>query len=574
MMSQRIPMLLLIVPILLAACGPAGPPVAPGPGGASAADAQRAPRTLRMMVRNEVDNLHQKVTGPNAPERTRRLFNAELVQTDGNGQPQPYLAAALPRLHGDDWQLLPGGRMVTTYRLRPDLTWQDGQPLRAADFVFAWHVYISPALAMFSSRPQDLIEEISAPDDHTLVIRWSTTYPEAGTLAYDMLPPLPRHILGAPFAAMAHEPGARDLLINHPYWTIEYIGAGPFRLVRWDAGYELEGVAFEGHILGRPKIDRVLVRIMNDENAALTRLLAGEADYAEGFVLQFEHGLILQREWEPTRKGTVLIWPDATSNQAVQFRTEYQKSPPLLDVRVRRALSHAVDRQAVDDGVFDGRAGTAESYVTRQAPYFPEVDRAIATYPYDPRRAEQLMNEAGLSRDADGLFSRGGERFRPDYWITAGTQSERAAAIIAESWRRAGIDVQPLVLSLAAGRDNEVRATFPGMTQVGLSARPEAIENFLSSQIGTPANRWRGNNRGGWVSSEVDRLWDAYNATLDRAEREQRLVEIARLVSEQLPILTLYPNIRVRAFTANLSGPDIGSPTTLPQWNVHEWELR
>jgi peptide/nickel transport system substrate-binding protein len=565
--------MVVIAIILLTACAPSAPRASQGTSGTESSAAPRA-RTMRMMVRNEVDNLQPKVTGPNAPERTRRLFNAELALIDNTGTARPYLAEALPQLNTADWQLLPAGRMVTTYRLRPNLTWQDGTPLTSEDFVFAWRVYVSPAIPIFSSRPQDLIEDIAAPDPRTLVIRWSTSYPEAGALAYDMLPPLPRHILEAAFAAAEADVTARDALANHSYWTTEYVGAGPFRLVQWQAGYEMEGAAFAGHALGRPRIDRILVRIMNDENAALTRLLAGEADYAEGFLLQLEHGLILQREWEPTNRGTVLIWPDATSGQAVQFRPEYQKSPPFLDVRVRRAISHAVDRPGVDEGVFDGKAGVLETFVTPQAPYYADVDRAISKYPYDPRRTEQLMNEAGLTKDGEGYFARGGERFRPDYWITAGTQSERAGAIITETWRRAGIDAQPFVLSLAAGRDNEVRATFPGMTQVGLSVRPETIENYLPSQIGTPANRWRGNNRGGWVNPDIDRLWDAYNSTLDPRDRVQRLVDIAKLASDQLPIFVMYPNIRVRAFTSAVSGPDIGSPGTLPQWNVHEWQLR
>jgi peptide/nickel transport system substrate-binding protein len=572
-MPRRSLLTLTLLILLLAACTPSAPAGGGGDAANRATEAGRA-RTLRMMVRNEVDNLQPKVTGPNAPERTRRLFNAELTLMDRAGNAIPYLAETLPQLNTDNWQLLPDGRMVTTYRLRPGLTWQDGAPLTAEDFVFGWRVYTSPTLGIFSNKPQDLIEEIAAPDPRTLVIRWSTTYPDAGTLAYDQLPPLPQHILEGAFTAGERDPAARDTILNHSYWTNEYVGAGPFRLVRWDAGYELEGVAFDGHALGRAKIDRIFVRIMNDENAALTRLLAGEADYAEGFLLQFEHGVILQREWEPTRKGTVLIWPDATSAQAVQFRPEFQKSPPLFDVRVRRAISHAVDRQAVDEGTFDGKAGVLETYVTPQAPYYAEVDRTITKYPYDPRRTEQLMNEAGLSKDGEGFFARGGERFRPDYWITAGTQSERASAIISESWRRAGVDNQPFVLSLAAGRDNEVRATFPGMTQVGMGVRPEVIENMLSSQIGTPANRWRGNNRGGWVSPEVDRLWEAYNSTLDRSERDRRIIEIAKVASDQLPIFVLYPNIRVRAVAANLTGPDVGAPGTLPQWDVHTWELR
>ena len=558
---------------IVAACGTLSPSPSSQSGSSVGAGTVDAGRSLRLMVRNEVDNLAAKVVGPNAPDRTRRLFNAELAQIDNMGLARPYLAAALPQLGADTWTIQADGRMVTTYRVRPGLTWHDGAPLTAEDFVFAWRFYVNPSVAMFTSKPQDLIEEALTSDSLTLVIRWTATYPEAGALVYDLLPPLPRHIL-EPAVLALDEPGGRDALVNHPFWTVEYVGAGPYRLVRWQAGYEIEGVAFGGHVLGRPKIERLFVRIMNDENTALTAMLSGDADYAEGFLLQFEHGLVLRREWVPSGRGNVLVWPDATSNSAVQFRPEYQKSPPLLDLRVRRAMSHAIDRDAINEGVFDGQGIISDTFVAPSTPYFADAQRAVATYPYDPRRTEQLMGEAGLTRDTDGVFGTRGERFRPDFWITAGTQSERAGAIVAETWRRAGVDAQLFVLSLVAGRDNEVRATFPGLTQVGLSSREETVENFVSSQIGTAANRWRGNNRGGWLNTDVDRLYDAFNSTLERKQRDAQMIEIARLVSENVPVFTFYPNIRVRAFVAALHGPDVGAPNTLPQWNVHEWEFR
>lgn len=569
-MRQQALALVAVLALLVQACSTPAPSSG-GPDVARDATPTSQDRTLRIMLRNEVDNLAAKVVGPNAPERTRRIFNAELALTDATGAARPYLAEALPELNTDRWRILPDGRMVTTYRLRPALAWHDGTLLTAEDFVFAVRVYQAPAVALFEATPQSLIEDVAAPDARTVIIHWSTTYPEAGAPVYDQLPPLPRHILEASFAVL-DAPGGREAFVNHLFWTTEYVGAGPYRLVRWEAGYELEGVAFDKHALGRPRIDRIIARIMNDENTALTGMLAGTFDYSEGFVLMFEHALVLQRNWVPSGKGVVLIYPDATSNSAVQFRTEYQKSPPLLDVRVRRAMAHAIDRVAINDGVFDGQGVISETFVIPQAPYYPDVDRAITKYPYDPRRTEQLMGEAGLARDGEGGFgSRPGERFRPDFWITAGGQSERAGAIVAESWRRAGIDAQLFVLSLAAGRDNEVRATFPGLTQIGLSSREQTADNFISSQIGTAANRWRGQNRGGWVNSEVDRLWDAFNTTLDRGERNRQMVEIARVVSEQVPVFVFYPNIRVRAHVTALRGPMIGAPTMLPQWNLHEW---
>jgi ABC-type transport system substrate-binding protein len=130
------------------------------------------------------------------------------------------------------------------------------------------------------------------------------------------------------------------------------------------------------------------------------------------------------------------------------------------------------------------------------------------------------------------------------------------------------------VLSLAAGRDNEVRATFPGMTQVGLSSSEDAIEGFVTTQVGTAANRWRGANRGGWESEEVDRLWAAFNTSLDPRERSRQFADIARIISEQLPMLTYNPNLRWRVHVSALEGPGPNPPTTLAQWNIHEWELR
>jgi peptide/nickel transport system substrate-binding protein len=526
------------------------------------------------MLRNEADNLAAKVTGPSSPERTRRAFNAELAVLDSTGAARPYLAEALPQLNSETWRVSPDGTMETTYRLRANLSWHDGAALTAEDFVFAWRMYTAPSLALFTSTPQDLIEEVAAPDPRTVVIRWRTTYPEAGALAWDLLPPLPRHVLEPMYAALG-QPGGRDTLANHAFWTKDYVGAGPYRLARWEAGYELEGAAFDGHALGRPKIDRIILRIMNDENTALSALLAGSFDYAECFVFMFEHVKVLQQGWIPSGKGLLRDCPVATNSSAIQFRPEYQKSVPLLDLRVRRAIAHAIDRQAIHEGIYDGQGNLADTFVPIESPHYAVVDRLLVRYPYDPRRTEQLMAEAGLVRDGEGLFaSRSGERFRPEYWVTAGAQSERISTIMAETWRRAGIDSQPLVLSLAATRDNEVRATLSGMAQGGITSQDDAIENFVTTQIGTAANRWRGSNRGGWENAEIDRLWAAYNSTLDRGERTRQFAEIVRIISDQLPVLTYNPNLRWRAHITTLRGPGPNPPATLAQWNIYEWEFR
>ena len=98
---------------------------------------------------------------------------------------------------------------------------------------------------------------------------------------------------------------------------------------------------------------------------------------------------------------------------------------------------------------------------------------------------------------------------------------------------------------------------------------------FASEEIGAAANRWKGDNRSAWVNPDYDRLWDAYNKTLDRSEQVRQIVQMQALVSENVPGIPVWSNPAVEAFVANLRGPGPDqSPETLDAWNVQEWELR
>src|SRR5207245_1032044 len=105
-------------------------------------------------------------------------------------------------------------------------------------------------------------------------IRYRAPYPNADDLTgTDGLPPLPRHVLQAGF-----DQGDTNSFINSNFWTRDYLGAGPYRMEEWVPGSYFQGVAFDQHVLGRPKINRVKVLFITDVNTALANLLAGEVD--------------------------------------------------------------------------------------------------------------------------------------------------------------------------------------------------------------------------------------------------------------------------------------------------------
>jgi ABC-type transport system substrate-binding protein len=561
----------LLLIVLLLACTPAAPQGSSQaqPGSAPRAGAQG--RTLVMIARGEPPSLAVKpLQGAGGIGNINPIFNATLDHADERGARHPLLAEALPQLNSDTWRVFPDGRMETTHRLRPNLAWHDGTELSAEDFVFALRVYATPALGVSGSPPISEMEEVQATDPRTVVIRWRRAYPEAGGMREDFQP-LPRHILEQPLLQ-----GDADAFANHPFWTHEYVGLGPFRVDRWEPGAAIESVAFDGYALGRPKIDRMRIIFMGDTNTALANLLSGDAHIAIDFVLMYEQGAILQREWAPSQGGTVLLSPILYRNSLFQFRPEMMATPAMLDVRFRRALVHAFDKQAVNDALIGGHAILVEGLLSPLSDYWPAIEPHILKHAYDTRRAQQLLDEVGLQRGADGFYL-GPDRqpFRFEIRVIANPTQESENAIMVEGYRRLGIDAAGLVFPVAQLRDGQAVATFSGLHTTGGSGFERDMGRWSSAAVRRPENRWQGTNSGGYTNAAFDRLWESYNQTLDRSERIQQLAQMERIITEELPAIPHYYTPIVTAHVAALTGPVARtSRDAVEVVRLHEWAWR
>ncbi len=559
--------LLLAGSLLAASCAP-GPPAgegrpAPGPSAAG--------RTLVMIAGAEAATfatrpLASRASGSRGIGESRALLNATLVYRDERGRPVPYLAEALPELNSASWRVFPDGTMETVYRLRPNLTWHDGTPLVAEDFVFAWRLYANPTFGGASSPPIGLMEEILAPDPRHVVIRWRGSYPEAAELE-DGFPPLPRHILEPLYQQLS-----ADAFVNQPFWADEYVGLGAYRLDRREPGVSFDASAFDAHALGRPRIDRVRVVYMSDPNAAVANLLSGAAHLVLESLIWGEEGIVLQREWGSSG-GTVMWEPLSSRNIQIQVRPEYALPPQLIDVRVRRALAHALDKEAAFEPVTAGYGLMTDTFTHPLADYYEAVDRAVTKYRHDPRRAHQLLEDVGFALGRDGFWAGPtGDRITLEVWFIAGSTNERENAIFVESLRRFGIDATSHVWGVQS-TSNEARSKLPGIF-AGAGGEGIGFTRYHGKEIPRPENRWTGNNRGGYVNPEIDRLVDAFEITLERSERIQQIVQMERIISQEVPTILLYYTPRVVAHVGALRGPTKNLTPDAGAWarRVHLWE--
>jgi peptide/nickel transport system substrate-binding protein len=507
-------------------------------------------------------------------ESTVRLFNAGLALTDDKGLARPYLAETLPQLNTDTWKVFPDGSMETTYKLRSGLTWHDGAPLTSDDFLFAYEVSSVPELGQSTAPPLGLIEELTAPDPATVLIHWRRLYKDAGALTASggstspTLPPLPRHLLDEAFRQ-----GNWDNFISMPQWSSGFVGAGPYKVDRWEHGAFLEASAFDGHVLGRPKIDRVRVSWSPDFNATVSTMLAGEGHITVDDSIRFQQAMILKREWSTRSGGVVLVYPSLWRWITIQQRPEYVNPRALLDQRVRKALAYGVDKAALNDVLFEAEGIMTEVPVAPNETYFPEVDRASVKYPYQPQQVEQLMADAGFTKDAGGVYtSQTGGRMSTELSVFQSPQNESEMSIIAASWRQLGFETKENVWAATLARDNALRNMHPNVSVTSGPSGDSTLLAHASSELPRADNRWIGTNRGAWTNPEFDRLASAYNGTLVETERVQLLSQMARIFSDDVAVISLYFNPTTTAVASGLRGPGVVVPAADVTWNVYDWE--
>lgn len=560
--------------VLLAAC--AAPAPRPGDAGpaSSPPSAPPTPRTLIAAVEREPSTLalrplRETFAATYLPNRT---FNADIAFLDDQGVPQPYMVEALPQLNSESWRVFPDGRMETTYRFRPNLAWHDGTPFSAEDYVFGWRVYTTPELGLARTAPFDAIAEVVAPDSRTLVIRWKQLFPDAPHMAGRdrQFPALPRHLLQSTF-----ESESADTFSNLPYWTREYVGLGPYKLTHWEPGAFLETTAFDAHATGRARIDRVKLVFIGDRNTALANGLSGEVHVLADNVIQFQDALTLRREWE-SRQGGAVIWQFNTWRGVdVQARRAFVRPESLLDVRVRAALVHAVDRAALNDNIYAGVGLLTDYVVAPIGQWGAAVQRGIAPHPYDLRRSEQLMRDAGYEKGADGVYTSAGQgRFTAELKTSQGADNERELAVIADAWRSAGFDITQAIVPSALTQDLETRAGYPGMYLLSTPGGDRTAVTYTPENVPLPENRWRGGNRSGWSTPEYALLAEQFKATLDVNQRKDQLAQIAHIYTENVASVSLYFRPQVWAHVTALRGPGSTAPETDVSWNMPRWELQ
>jgi len=313
---------------------------------------------------------------------------------------------------------------------------------------------------------------------------------------------------------------------------------------------------------------------IGDSNTVLANMLSNEVQFAADDSIRFEQTLTLQKQWGPAG-GQVLLKPDLWRSTYFQFRRETLKAPSLLDVRVRRALAMTIDKQGLNDALFEGQSTffTHVPFVPPTVDYFGQIEPLAVKYPYDPSQAQALLSQAGFSRGGDGGWSDASGKLAFDFTTTSGSQNESELSLMAAGWRAQGFQINESIFPVALAQDQQARASFPGMMNISNPQGEDTLSQFNSAAIPRPETRWVGFNRGAWSNPEFDRVSDQLSSALDPNLRVELIGQMERIYTEELVTIPLFFNAIPLAISGSVKGPRNVAPAGAVAWDIHTWTL-
>jgi len=559
--------------LLLVGCAPA----VPGSSSDRAGGAQTGPKTLRMAMQgsNEPDSPAEygRASSASAAQEHYFLFHANLTALDSQSELIPRIAEKIPTIDDGDWKILPGGGMEVTWKLRPNAYWHDGTPLTAEDFVFGFQVVNDPELAVQQLGQVSNIAQVRAADPRTLVMTWKSQATFGNVNGHDGVPAIPRHLLESLYSS-----GDRVAFENSPLWKEGWIGLGPYRLTQWQLGSFMEAQAFDQYFLGRPNIDRLIIRYVGDVNALVANVLAGEIDIIPaGAQLDIGQMVVLRQAWESTGAGITMFNPKSVRTLYLQFRDP--AAPWVQDVRVRQALLHSLDRDQFVETLLYGLTQRADYYVPPDEPVYRLAEqRGLPKYPFDLARAERLLGETGWTRGADRAFrNSAGQQFQIDVTVDGQGDNLKEAETIAGQWSAAGFQSRatPFAPGVSSQESRQIRHSIPGVVLWPWNFGVADPRIATSTEIGTNSNRWNGGNYGGYVNPAYDGLWNQLTNELDSPKRREVHFQMVKHLAEEVPVFPLFYRVTGLAALKAVQGPGRTAPLqAASSWNIHTWDLK
>ncbi|MES2499196.1 MAG: peptide-binding protein [Pseudomonadota bacterium] len=434
------------------------------------------------------------------------------------------------------------------FELKPNLKWADGKPLTSADVLFTWKLVTDEKTRSPYASDYQLVKKADAPD----ALTFSVTYDQAYAPALDSwagLQILPKHLL-------------ENQDIHTTAFARNPVGSHYYKLDSWTHGENLKLSRNPTSVLGSAKIDKLVTRIIPDNSAQFLELMADNIDLMGLDPIKYSRIIPARPELQ---KKIALYKELGNSYTYMGFNLKHK---PFDDIRVRKAINYAINKQEIIDGVYLGLG------INIASPYKPGTrwsNPDLQPYAYDPNQAKALLKEAGfVDTDGDGILERDGKPFAFEIITNQNKEREKSAVLIQRRLRDVGIDVQIRAIEWASFISRFIKTGDFDVVVLGwgLGLDPDQFNIWHSSQ-----NQPGQFNFIGYNNPQVDKLLEQGRLELNPEKRMKIYHEFAKVLLEDSPIIYLSAGYGLTAIHKRVKGINSPAPPAGIGHNSYEWYI-
>ncbi len=447
----------------------------------------------------------------------------------------------------EGWQVSSDQKTIT-FKLKPNLKWSDGKPLTSADVLWTWQAVTDEKTRSPYASDFQLVKKAETPD----ALTFSVTYDQAYAPALDSwagLQILPKHLLQG-----------QDL--HTTAFARKPVGSNYYKLDSWTNGENIKLSRNPSSVLGQAKIDNLVTRIIPDSSAQFLELMADNIDSMGLDPIKYAR-IIPAR---PELKQKLALYKELGNSYT--YMGFNLKRKPYDDVRVRKAINYAIDKQEIIDGVYLGLG------IDIASPYKPGTrwsNPDLKPYPYDPQKAKVLLKEAGfVDSDGDGVLERDGKPFSFEILTNQNKEREKSAVLIQRRLKNVGIQANVRAIEWASFISRFIKTGDFDVVILGwgLGLDPDQFNIWHSSQQAPGQFNFIGYN-----NPSIDMLLEQGRTELNPDKRQKIYHEFARVLLEDSPIVYLSAGYGLSAIHKRVKGIDNPAPPAGVGWNTYDWYI-
>lgn len=515
---------------------------------------------LKIGISQEFENLNPMIMTMVASYYMYNFVGRALVSMDADGKWYPQLAKSIPSMENGGAKLITvdGKKTVqAVWEIRPEAKWSDGKPVVCEDFQFAAEVAASPNVSVASKETYTQVAKVE----------WDSKNPQKCTFTYDkarwdfnqlaMMYPLPKHLEAAVFTKWKDKKEGYETNSNYnKNPTLAGLYNGPYKISEVKLGSHVTFVPNENFYGKQPTIKKIIVKLIPNTATLEANLRSGTIDTVSSLGFTFDQAISFEKKVKSESLPYNVEFRPSLTYEHIDLNLE---NPILKDVKVRKALVYAINREDLVKALFDGKQTVAIHNLATIDPWYTADASKITLYPHSKRDAAKLLDEAGWKlNEKDGVRYKDGKKLSLQFMTTAGNKvRETVQTYLQNQWKAVGIEV---VIKNEPARvffgETMRKRNFGAMGMYAWSSSPESNPkpNFHSSQIPTAANGWSGQNQMGWKNPKVDAITEKLEGEFDFKKRVELAHQFLKLYTDDVPVIPLYYRSDVAVNPTQLTG--------------------